>query len=115
MALFKLAGFGAFHAVAHTLVLRKELLRRLDALPRDPEHEPPEWADIVRDLEALVETELQVGAKRYIVRAEARTAAAKVFRACGMDSPAALATPGVTMVLVVGCVGGRLPPSLCLA
>ncbi len=72
------------------LVLRKELERRLDALPCDPDETPLEWADILRDLEALAETELQVGEKRYIVRAEARSAAAKAFRACGIALPPSL-------------------------
>jgi transposase len=72
------------------LVLRKELERRLDALPRDPDEAPLEWADIVRDLEALTETEIEVGQKRYIVRAEARGAAVTVFRACGIALPPSL-------------------------
>jgi transposase len=72
------------------LVLRKELERRLDALPREPDEPPLEWADIRRDLEALTETEIAVGPKRYIIRAEARRAAAMVFRACGTALPPTL-------------------------
>jgi transposase len=72
------------------LVLRKELERRLDALPRESDEAPLEWADIVRDLEALTETEIEVGRKRYILRAEARRAAVTVFRPCGIALPPSL-------------------------
>lgn len=67
------------------LKLRVELLRRLATAPG---HKPvPEWADVVRDLEALVETEIEVQGKRFAVRGEARAAAAQAFRACGVALP----------------------------
>ena len=72
------------------LVLRKELERRLDALPREADEPALEWADIRRDLEALTEIEIEVGPKRYIIRAEARRAAVTVFRACGIALPPTL-------------------------
>ena len=68
------------------LVLRVELRRRLAALKGSGAR--PEWADVVRDLEALKETEIEVDGKLFVVRSEARGAAVKVFRACGVALPA---------------------------
>ena len=68
------------------LVLRAELQRRL-AQPRGP-GAPPEWADIVRDLDALTQTEIEVDGKLFVVRSQARGAAVKAFRACGVALPA---------------------------
>ena len=69
------------------LVLRKELQDRLEALGRKDNAPAPEWADIVRDLEALGQTEFRAGGKRYLIRTEARRAAARAFAACGMALP----------------------------
>jgi hypothetical protein len=69
------------------LVLRKELQDRLEALGRKDQAPATEWADIVRDLEALGETEFEVGDKRYLMRTPARGAAARAFAACGVGLP----------------------------
>ena len=68
------------------LVLRVELQRRLAKAQRPGA--PVEWADVVRDLEALKETEIEADGKRFLVRSEARGAAVKAFRACGVALPA---------------------------
>jgi len=68
------------------LVLRVELRRRLAALKGSGAR--PEWADVVRDLEALNETEIEVDGKHFVVRSAARGAAVKAFRACGVALPA---------------------------
>lgn len=64
------------------LVLRKELQERLarhgDRL---------EWADILRDLEALTETEITHEGKRFVLRAEARGTCSRVFQAVGVALP----------------------------
>jgi hypothetical protein len=67
------------------LALRVELRRRLAA--RQGAGALPEWADIVRDLEALQETQLEVDGKKFMVRSGARGAAVKCFRACGVALP----------------------------
>jgi hypothetical protein len=70
------------------LVLRKELQRRIvDMHKQDPQEDLPEWADIIRDLGALRETELEVGNKRFILRSEARGWVGKVFKACHIALP----------------------------
>ena len=72
------------------LVLRKELQDRLGRKGADAGEPPVEWADIVRDLAGLAETEITVGAKRYLVRTAARPAAVKAFQACGVALPPVL-------------------------
>ena len=67
------------------LLLRKELQDRLDAAQQG--EVPLEWADIIRDLEALGEVEVWVDGKRYLLRTEARPAAAKTFAACKVALP----------------------------
>ena len=67
------------------LLLRKELQDRLDAAPDGAG--PLEWADIIRDLEALGEVEIAVGGKRYVLRTDVGPAAAQVFAACSMALP----------------------------
>jgi len=47
-------------------------------------------SDILRDLEALMETMFDTDGKRFIVRSEARAAAGEVFRACGLALPPTL-------------------------
>jgi hypothetical protein len=49
-----------------------------------------EWAEVMRDLGAMTELELQVSGKRYLLRTPARGAAAKTFTACGLASPTML-------------------------
>ena len=64
------------------LILRKELQARLEA-----RGESLEWDDIVRDLEALTETEVLHEGKRFRLRAEAQGTCGKVFQAVGVALP----------------------------
>ena len=64
------------------LILRKELQARLEA-----RGESLEWDDIVRDLEALTETEVLHEGKRFRLRAEAQRTCGKVFQAVGVALP----------------------------
>jgi hypothetical protein len=67
------------------LLLRKELQERLDAVQVSLE-----WADVIRDLEALGNVELAVGGKRHVLRTAVRPAAARAFAACRMALPSTL-------------------------
>lgn len=67
------------------LTLRKTLTDRLTARGLELE-----WAEVMRDLGAMTELELQVSGKRYLLRTPARGAAAKTFTACGLASPTML-------------------------
>jgi hypothetical protein len=67
------------------LLLRKELEDRLAARCL-----VLEWADIIRDLDCLVEMDLEVNAKTYTVRSEAEGAATRVYQACGVALPPVL-------------------------
>ena len=58
------------------LMLRKELLRRLEEAGHDFE-----WSDIVQDLEALQETVIEENGKRLAVRTECQGTCGKVFHA----------------------------------
>jgi transposase len=64
------------------LILRKELQARLEA-----RGESLEWDDIVRDLDALTETEVLHEGKRIRLRAEAQGTCGKVFQAVGVALP----------------------------
>lgn len=64
------------------LILRKELQARLEACG-----ESLEWDDIVRDLDALTETEVVHEGRRFRLRAEAKGACGKVFQAVGVALP----------------------------
>jgi transposase len=64
------------------LVLRKELQDRLEEAGHHLE-----WADVVRDLDALTETEIQHQGKRFILRSAARGTCGKVFQAAGVALP----------------------------
>ena len=88
-----------FHKCDHTirghvfcsflaLVLRKELQDRLLAAGHDLE-----WADIVRGLERLTETEIEQNGKRYLLRNPAPPAAGAVFRTLGIALPPLIHTP----------------------
>jgi len=46
-----------------------------------------EWADVIREVARLVETEIELGGKRFAVRSAATPAAVKVFQACGVALP----------------------------
>lgn len=64
------------------LVLRKALLDRLEAAG-----ESFEWADVLRDLEALQAVEVEHQDKRFRLRTEARGTCGAVFRAVGLALP----------------------------
>jgi len=64
------------------LVLRKELEDRLERKGWSLE-----WADIVRDLDNLVEMELHVQGKSYIARSETHGTVGKVAQACALALP----------------------------
>jgi hypothetical protein len=68
------------------LVLRKELLDRLAAAG----HEEVEWADVIRDLDRLEETEIQHQGKHFIVRTETTGVAGIVCQAVGVALPPTL-------------------------
>ncbi len=65
------------------LVLRKELQDRLE----DKGWDDVEWADIVKDLDDLHETEIQVSAKDFIVRDECRGVSGKAIQAARAALP----------------------------
>jgi hypothetical protein len=67
------------------LVLRQELQRRLAA-----KRWTLEWADVVRDLDHLHETTIQIHDHAYVVRSETKGTVGKVFQACGVAIPPAL-------------------------
>ncbi len=64
------------------LILRNALLDRLEAAGQ-----AHEWADVVRDLEALQEVEVEHQDKRFRLRTEARGTCGSVFRAVGLALP----------------------------
>ena len=49
-----------------------------------------EWADIIRDLDNLMELEIAINGKGYIFRGQTPGVAGKVFQACGVALPPAL-------------------------
>jgi len=67
------------------LVLRKELQDRLEAKGWHLE-----WRDILDDLDELVEMEIRIRGKGYIVRSETKGTAGKVAQACGVALPPVL-------------------------
>jgi len=64
------------------LVLRKELQDRLSAREHDFE-----WADVLRDLDALSVTEVERDGERFLLRSEARGTCGKVSQAVGVALP----------------------------
>ncbi|NUQ66444.1 MAG: IS1634 family transposase [Pirellulales bacterium] len=64
------------------LLLRKELQDRLAA-----QGDKLEWAEILRDLEALQTTEVESQGKRFLLRSDLEPACAAVFRAVGVAIP----------------------------
>jgi len=64
------------------LLLRKELENRLEQ-----KGFTIEWADVIRDLDNLVEMEIEVSDKRYTIRSNTEGTIAKVFGACGVALP----------------------------
>jgi hypothetical protein len=64
------------------LLLRKELQDRLEA-----QGDKLEWAELLRDLEALQYTEVENQGKRFLLRSDLATTTAAVFRAAGIAIP----------------------------
>jgi len=67
------------------LLLRKELEDRLER-----KEWRLEWADIIRDLDNLMEMEVSIGGKGYVFRGQTPGVAGKVFQACGVAIPPVL-------------------------
>ena len=64
------------------LVLQSELRRRMDAAGIEAE-----WADILRDLNALTETEIEQDGKRFLVRSATQGSIAAILRCAGARLP----------------------------
>lgn len=69
------------------LLLRKELMDRMDRVAAATDTPRLEWADITRSLDNLRETGISIGGKSFVIRTEAAPIAARVFRACGIALP----------------------------
>lgn len=67
------------------LLLRKELEDRLAR-----REWKLEWADVIRDLDNLVEMEVSISGKGYVFRGQTPGVAGKVFQACGVALPPTL-------------------------
>jgi len=65
-----------------SFVLMKELQTRAERLGY-----ALEWADVIRDLNRLQETELEQDGKRFLLRTEATGTSGKVFQAAGVAIP----------------------------
>jgi transposase len=64
------------------LLLRKELQDRLEA-----QGDKLEWAELLRDLEALQYTEVENQGKRFLLRSDLENTTAAVLRAAGVAIP----------------------------
>jgi hypothetical protein len=49
-----------------------------------------EWADVVRDLDNLIEMEVTISGKGYKIRGQTAGVAGRVFQACGVALPPVL-------------------------
>ncbi|MBC7856956.1 MAG: IS1634 family transposase [Pirellulaceae bacterium] len=67
------------------LLLRKEMEDRLKR-----KQWKLEWADIIRDLDSLIEMEVAINGKGYVFRGQTPGVAGKVFQACGVALPPVL-------------------------
>ena len=67
------------------LLLRKQLQDRLAS--KDCR---PEWADVIRDLDNLIEMEIAIDGKGYVFRGPAKGSVGKVFQSCGVALPPTL-------------------------
>jgi len=67
------------------LLLRKELQDRLERKERKLE-----WADVVRDLDNLVEMKIAINDNSFVFRGQTSGVAGKVFQACGVALPPVL-------------------------
>jgi transposase len=65
-----------------SLVLRKELYRRLEAAGHSFE-----WLDIKQDIKALQETIIEENGKRLAIRSQCQRTCGKVFQAVGVAIP----------------------------
>ena len=73
------------------LVLRKTLQDRLDKMG-----ESLEWADVIRDLDALEEVEVIQQNKRFLLRNEIQGSCGKVFQSVGVKLPQTVRQVGIT-------------------
>ena len=64
------------------LLMQKELFLRMAKAGIEAE-----WADIMRDLEALTEVEIENGGKRFLVRSRAKGATVAILRSVGAQLP----------------------------
>jgi hypothetical protein len=72
------------------LILRKELMDRLTAAGhplRSGRGQVLEWAEVIFDLDRLVETEITQDGKRFLVRPHAPGSSGAVFQAVGVALP----------------------------
>mgnify|MGYP000720783744 CR=1 FL=1 len=67
------------------LILRKELQDRLERRGWRLE-----WNDIIRDLDNLLEMEVRIDGKGYVIRSESQGTVGKVAKACGVALPPTL-------------------------
>jgi transposase len=67
------------------LILRKELQDRLEE-----KGWRPEWADIIRDLDNLLELEVTINNKSFIIRNETKGTVGQAAQVCGVALPPAL-------------------------
>ena len=49
-----------------------------------------EWADVIRNLDNLVEMEIAINGKGHVFRSPAKGSASQVFQACGVALPPTL-------------------------
>ena len=70
------------------LLLRKELQDRLAS-----KGARLEWADVIGDLDNLVEMEISIGGKAHVFRSPVKGVVTKVFQACGVALPPTLRSP----------------------
>jgi hypothetical protein len=73
------------------LLMMRELQERMDAKG----HTEAEWADVLRDLDTLTETEVAASdGKRFRIRGESRGWCGKTFQAVGVAMPPSLRAVG---------------------
>ena len=73
------------------LMLRRQLQDRLESKGTQLE-----WADVIRDLDNLVEMEIAIVGKGYVFRGPVKGVATKVFQACGVALQPTLRPPSKT-------------------
>ena len=82
------------------LLLRKELQDRLAR-----KKWKLEWADVIRDLDNLIEMRIAINDKSFVFRGQSSGMAGKVFQACGVALPPVLRSADVMSTL--GASGGK--------